>query len=469
MEFESDIVIGLECHIQLNTASKLFCSCPTQEEGLPNSRCCPVCLGLPGSKPVVNKKAIDSAIKLALATKSKVVNQLIFSRKSYFYPDMAKNFQISQYEIPLCTNGELKLKSGKKIDIKRIHLEEDPAALVHPGSIQNSAYVLVDYNRSGNPLVEVVTEPELTSPEEARDFMNQLIKVLQYLEIFNIETCILKADANISLRESGYQRVEVKNITGFKEIEKALFYEVERQKKLIKEKKKIEQETRAWDSGKAITFSLRTKETEEDYGYIIETDLVPIELTKKWLDEIKETIPELAQEKIKKFISKHKINKLDAEVIAQEKLLAELFEKVAAEVNPELAAKWLRRELMRVLHYNKKQLHELEIDENHLIDLLRLVEKKQITDNVAKKILEKLIENPFNVNDYVKKEKLGKLSDSGEIEKICLETIKENPEAVSDYKKGEAKALNFIVGQVMRKTKGKADAETVRRIVEEMV
>ncbi|MAG08112.1 Asp-tRNA(Asn)/Glu-tRNA(Gln) amidotransferase GatCAB subunit B [Candidatus Woesearchaeota archaeon] len=465
MEFKSDIVIGLECHVQLNTASKLFCSCPSQEEGQSNTKCCPTCLGMPGSKPVVNKKAIDFGIKLSLATNSKIAKELIFSRKSYFYPDMAKDFQISQYEIPLSTEGSMKLKSGKEVNLKRIHMEEDPAALVHTGSIQSSPYVLVDYNRSGNPLLEIVTEPELESPEEARDFMNRLITVLQYLEIFNLDSCIVKADANISLKESGYQRVEVKNITGFKEIERALFYEVERQKQELKEGKKIVQETRAWDSAKGTTFSLRTKETEEDYGYTIETDLVPIELTKGWLDEVRETLPELAQEKVKKFISKHKINKVDAEVIAQERLLAELFEKVAAEINPELAAKWLRRELMRVLHYNKKELHQLEIDETHLIDLLGLVESKQITDNVAKKLLEKLVEKPFDVKEYVKKEKLGKLSDSGEIEKICLETIKENPQAVEDYKNGEAKALNFIVGQVMRKTQGKADAEMVRRIV----
>ncbi len=464
-KFTSDIVIGLEIHAELDCKTKLFCGCPTKGSEEPNTRTCVTCLGMPGSKPVLNKKAVEFALKLCLALNCEISPELIFSRKSYFYPDMAKNYQISQYEIPLGKKGRLSLSGGKETGITRVHMEEDPASLVHPAGMKESAYVLVDYNRSGNPLVEIVTEPDLESPDEARDFMKQLITVLDYLEIFDVNEGIIKADANVSIKESNYTRVEIKNITGFKEIESALLYEVNRQKEEIKHGKKIHQETRAWDSEKGITFSLRKKEAEEEYGYIIDTDLVIIDITQKWLNEIKKHMPELAQDKVRKFVEKHKIRKEDAEVIAAEKELAEMFEKVAEEINPILAAKWLRRELLRVLNYNKKELHDVEIDEKHMIDLLRLVESKKITDNVASKILEKLIEKPFDVNEYVRKEKLEALSDVSELEKYCMEAIADNPKAVEDYKKGEAKALNFIVGRVMQKTKGKATPKEVNEII----
>ena len=469
MNKENDIIIGLEVHTEINTNTKLFCSCPTKGSEEPNTRCCPTCLGHPGSKPVLNKKTVEFAIKLCLALNCKINPELIFSRKSYFYPDMAKNYQISQYEIPLGKEGRLQLSSGKEIGITRVHMEEDPAALIHPAGMQKSSYVLIDYNRSGNPLLEIVTEPELSSPAEARDFMKQLITVLTYLEIFDQNKNIMKADANISIKESGFIKTEVKNITGFKEIERALNYEIARQKNEIKERKKLFQETRAWDSEKGITFSLRKKETEEDYGYIIDTDLVRTDITKDWIEKIKKEMPELAQDKVKKFIAKHKISKEDAIVLSQEKLLADLFEKVSEEINPVLAAKWLRRELMRVLHFNKKELHQLEIDESHLIDLLKLVETKRITDNVAAKIMEKLIEKPFDVKEYVKKEKLEAVSDIKEIEKYCKEAIKENPQAVEDYKKGEKKALNFLMGKVIAKTRGKATPKEVNEIIKKLI
>jgi len=463
--FTTNIVIGLEIHIELDTKTKLFCSCPTHGNEEPNTRTCETCLGMPGSKPVLNKKAVEFALKLCMALNCEISPELIFSRKSYFYPDMSKNYQISQYEVPLGKNGSLKLRNGKEIGIIRVHMEEDPASLVHPHGLKESQYVLVDYNRSGNPLVEIVTEPDLESPDEARDFMKQLITVLNYLEIFDINAGIIKADANVSIKENDYTRIEIKNITGFKEIERALVYEVSRQKEEAKHGKKIEHETRAWDSEKGITFSLRKKETEEDYGYIIDTDLVVIEINKKLIDEIKKFMPELAQDKARKFVQKHKIKKEDAEILAAEKELAEMFEKVAEEIEPILAAKWLRRELVRVLNYNKKELHEAEIDEKHMIDLLKLVENKKITDNVASKILEKLIEKPFDIKEYVKKEGLEAVSDISELEKYCKESIKENPQAVEDYKKGEKKALNFIIGSVMKKTKGKATPKEVNEII----
>ena len=466
---KTGVIVGLEVHVEVNTDTKLFCGCATKGSEEPNTRTCEVCLGHPGSKPVLNNKAVEFALKLCLALNCRISKELIFSRKSYFYPDMAKNYQISQYEIPLGSKGSLKLRSGKEIGITRVHMEEDPAALIHPSGMQESAYVLVDYNRSGNPLLEIVTEPELESAGEARDFMKQLITILSYLGIFNINHNIIKADANVSVKESDFVKQEVKNITGFKEIELALQYEILRQKAEISADKKLEQETRAWDSEKGITFLLRKKETEEDYGYILDSDLVKTEITSKLLDKIKKEMPELAHDKIKKFVSKHKIKQEDAEIISAEKELAEMFEKVSEEIDPVLAAKWLRRELVRVLNYNKKTIQEIEMDEKHMIQLLKLVESKEITDNVASKILEKLIEKPFDVDEYVKKKGLEAVSDTGELEKYCKEAIKESSRAVEDYKKGEKKALNFIVGQVMRKTKGKASPKEVNEIIRKLI
>jgi len=471
MKHTSDIVIGIECHVELKTDSKLFCGCKraADENEQPNTRCCPVCLGHPGAKPVLNKKAVEYAIKLALATKSKIAKELIFSRKSYFYPDMSKNYQISQYEIPLATEGKIKLDSGKVIGLTRIHMEEDPAALIHPAGMGKSSYVLVDYNRSGDPLVEVVTKPELKSPQEARDFMKQLIIILEYLEIFDINTCIIKADANISIKESGYIRAEVKNITGFKEIERALKYEVERQKKEVKEGKQLLQETRAWDSDMGITRSLRTKETEADYGYIIDPDLVRIELGQSWIDEINKDMPELADDKLEKFIKTHNIAQDTAKVLAKDKALAEMFEAVSTAVNPELAAKWVRRELARVLNYNKKKLSETEIKDIHMIDLLKLIEEKKITEKVAQRMIEKLMEKPFNIREYVTKEGLEAVSDTTQLEKVCKEAIKEANKAVEDYKSGNEKALHFVVGIVMKKTRGKATPKEVNEILKSLI
>ena len=295
--------------------------------------------------------------------------------------------------------------------------------------------------------------------------MKQLITVLDYLEIFDVNNGIIKADANISIKESSYTRAEIKNITGFKEIERALLYEISRQKEETRHKRSLHQETRAWDSEKGITFSLRKKETEEDYGYIIDSDLTLVEITADWLMKIKSEIPELAQDKVKKFVDKYGLKKEDAEVIASDKPLAELLEKVAKHTDATLAAKWVRREVTRVLNYSKKTLQESKITEKNLTDLLKLLQNKKITDSVGQKIIEMLAENDFDVNEYIKKEKLEAVSDSSELEKFCIEAINENTKAVEDYRKGEMKALNFIVGSVMKKTKGKATPKEVNEII----
>ncbi len=450
-------VIGLEIHVSVNTKSKLFCGCANKESNEPNSLICPVCLGMPGSKPVLNEKALEYGLMLGKALNCKIAKQAIFSRKTYFYPDMAKNYQITQYEVPIGFKGKLNIGS-KDINITRVHMEEDPAALIHQGN-----YVLVDYNRSGKPLLEIVTEPELNSPNEARLFLKRLITTLNYLGIYDEKTGSIKADANISIK--GYERVEIKNITGFKEVERALNYEVERQKSEIENGNKIKRETRGWDAQKGITIFQRSKEEEADYGYIIDTDLVPVDLD--FVEKIK--IPELAPEKINKYVKQFKLKKDDAETIASEYILANLFEEISKKVNPQLAAKWLRRELMRVVHYNKIELNELKIDAVHLSELFKLIEKNKITETNAQKMLEELIEKPFSPKEYIKKKGLKVISGKEELEKICREIIKENPKPVEDYKNGNEKALHFISGQVMRKTKGQASPQEVADILKKLL
>jgi aspartyl-tRNA(Asn)/glutamyl-tRNA(Gln) amidotransferase subunit B len=471
MKFDSNIVIGLEIHLELNTNTKLFCSCSRKKiEGeIPNSRTCPTCLGMPGSKPVLNKKAVDFALKCAIALNCDIAPELIFSRKSYFYPDMPKNYQITQYEVPLGKGGNLNLSTGENIALKRVHMEEDPGALVHIGDIKQSPYVLVDYNRAGNPLIEIVTEPELRSPEQARDFMKQLITIVEYLDIFNMQQGIIKADANVSIKEANYSRVEIKNITGFKEIEKALDYELIRQRHEVNEGKHIKVETRGWDADKGITYSLRTKESEEDYGYIIDPDLVVTEITKDWIDKIKAKMPELAEAKLKKFLEDHKIEETTAKVIAKDKKLAELYEDVVEEIDQHLASKWIRRDLARVLRYHKKSLKESGITSKNMISLLKLINNGSITDSVGQQILEKMCHEIFDVKEYVERQGLGVIEDTKRLENLCKEAIDESPQAVAEYKNGKERALHFVVGKVMKKARGKAKPDHVLEILKKFI
>ena len=469
MKFNSDIVIGLEIHVELDTETKLFCGCKRGSAKEPNMNVCPICLGHPGTRPVLNKKALNSALKLCLALDCELSTELIFSRKSYFYPDMSKNFQITQFEQPLGLKGKLQLRTGKIINLTRIHLEEDPAALIYPRGVKDSSYVLIDYNRAGNPLVEIVTEPELKSPSEARDFLNQLVSILSYLKIFDTNTCIIKVDANISLKESNYQRVEIKNISGFKEVEKALTYEITRQKTLLRRGLKIRRETRGWNETGKTTISLRTKETEEDYGYIVEPDLSTIEISEELVKVMQKQIPELAQQKSERFIKQYKLNKVDAQVMARELELADLFEKIAEKIDPVLAAKWLRKELLRVLNYNKKTLKEIKFSEKEIIELLSLIQTKKISDTTAQRIMEKLVNETFSLTNYIEKEGLIRISSEEKIKDLCEKVIKEHEKAVRDYLTGEYKSFHYLIGQVMKQTKGRADPSLTKKIMKKLL
>jgi len=438
--------IGIECHVELNTKSKLFCSCPTIAE-LPNTAVCDTCVGFPGSKPRINEKAIEFATKLCLALKCSIAKQLIFSRKTYFYPDMSKNFQITQFEFPIGAKGKINI-TNKEINITRIQLEEDPAGLVHQGNT-----VLVDYNRSGHPLCEIVTEPEMESPEEAREFMKKLITILNYLKILE-----------------GCERVEIKNITGFKEIERAITYEIERQKKLVSEGTPIKiKETRGWNADQGITLFQRSKESEDDYGYISEPDLVPIDLTKEFVLNIEKSLPELPQEKARRYLTEYKIKKEDAEVIANDYELAQLYENsMKKNISPIFAAEWIKREVSRVLNYNKKELDETFILKN-LIDILELIENKKITRQTGQKLMEKLVKEDLKIKEYVKENNLEVVSNTKELEELCKKVINENQKVLEEYKQGSQKSFMFLIGQVMKSSKGKADPKSVNEILNKII
>ena len=456
--------IGIECHVQLLTSSKLFCSCPTRGNEGPNTRVCPTCLGHPGAKPVLNKKAVYDGIKIALALNCRLPKEFYFSRKGYFYPDLPSNYQRTQYEISLAGEGYMNIEA-RKIRVRRINLEEDPGRLVHPGKdISKASYVLIDYNRAGIPLCEIVTDPDFTTTREVRIFLQRMSIILEnYLKVFDSSLeGSLRVDANISTQGA---RVEIKNITSFKDVEDALNYEIKRQGSNLPEI----QETRGWDSVKKATYLLRTKETEEDYGYIFENDLVKTEITQDMINEIGKEIPELAFNKVNRYIEIYKIDKEDAEVIAHDPKFAELFEYCAEKVDPVLAARWLRRDLMRQLNLANKKIEEVNLNKWYVLELMLLLQERKITDNTAKEILIKLMEKPFSPKEYIEKSKLVMESDVDKIEEICLKVIKENKNAVDDYRKGEEKAFNFLVGKVMSLTRKTANPDLVKRILEKLI
>jgi len=455
-------MIGLECHVQLNTNSKLFCGCPTQAEK-PNSACCPICLGHPGSKPVLNAKALEYSMKVALALNCSLNKEFFFSRKTYFYPDMSKNFQITQYEIPIGLNGVVVLSSGKKIRITRVHLEEDPAALVHESGMGKSYYSMVDYNRSGIPLVEIVTEPDLESPKEARDFLDQLTTILSYLKVYSPTTGTLKADCNASVY--GNARVEVKNVTGKKGVEKALSFEIARQKNMLLNEKEIMRETRAFDEKTMTTMASRGKETEADYGYIFEPDLTAYVITDEHIKELQNSLPELHYAKAKRFMKQFSLDEYTASVLANNFVLGNAFERVASEVEPALAAKFLTRELMAVVNRSSLDLDKIDLDASEISSLLTMLSERKITEKVSKDAVIAYLTKGIAPRAFIEKGGLAKDLDKGEIEKAVETVLVSNKQAVADLKAGKQKSLFFLVGQVMRLTKAKADAREIQQLI----
>ena len=456
-------VIGLEVHVQLNTKSKLFCGCSTKGDE-PNSSVCEVCLGMPGAKPVLNKKAVDYALKVALALNCKVNKEFFFSRKTYFYPDLPNGFQITQYEVPVGEKGFLEV-DGKKINITRVHLEEDPASLVHSEGMQKSNYSLVDYNRSGIPLVEIVTEPDIESPEQARKFLDKLVTILNYLGVYAQGESVLKADCNLSIK--GSERVEVKNVTGFKAVETALRVEEIRQRKAIENGEKIVLETRAFDSETNTTYSLRKKETENDYGYIFEPNLVKTEISEEWLNKIKESIPELAEEKANRFVKEFGLTEYDAKVLSGNNQLAEIFEK-SARIDVKLATRFVSRELLGILNYNKVSIDKTKVSADGIISLILLVKEGKVSDKSAKDSLIEYVTKGVSPKEFLEKNNLLIESSSSDLKIVVKEVVEENKTAFEELKKGNNKSLNFLIGLVMRKMKGKADARKIQEIIKSL-
>ncbi|MBD3259221.1 Asp-tRNA(Asn)/Glu-tRNA(Gln) amidotransferase subunit GatB, partial [Candidatus Woesearchaeota archaeon] len=438
--------IGLEIHgyLMMNeTKKKLFCNCEiSTSDALPNTNICPICTGQPGNKPQLpNEEAVRKIVACALLLGCKVNYDLLFQRKHYNYPDLPNGYQKTMsgaYGMPVGQNGEF-----LGIRINEVHLEEDPARY-------DPITGRVDYNRCGYPLIEIVTEPDFTSPDQVRGWLKNLMTALGYVNAIDKEAGI-KSDVNVSISPE-FIRAEIKNVNSVKSIVKAIEYEIERQQ----EEPVKKMETRAWIDDKGATKLMRTKETVSEYMFIPEPDLPFVKIDDDFIRGMEDGLPERPQAKIKRFIELG-VPKVDAEIIASEIDLAHLFEKIVKEIDPVLAAKWLRRELKRVLHYNDKTLAEIKLDEKHLIELLKLIEEKKITDTTAQRLLEKLIRESFSPRKYVEEQNLGAVGDEKDLKKYCKEAIKENQKAVEDYRKGEEKALNFLCGYVMRKTRGKAD------------
>ena len=457
-------VIGLEIHIQLDTESKLFCSCPTRASAGPNTAVCEVCLGMPGSKPVLNKKAVDYALMVALALNCRANREFFFSRKTYFYPDLAKNYQTTQYEVPVGEAGFLEV-DGKRVRIRRVHLEEDPASLVHEGGVGKSAYSLVDYNRSGIPLVEIVTEPDMESPAQARRFLDTLLTTLNYLGVYAHGESVLKADCNISIK--GGERVEVKNVTGFRAVEDALEAEFARQKVAVAAGERIVQHTRGFDAETKSTYGMRTKETEDDYGYIFDADLAKVEVDEEWLAMVMRSLPELAGTKAARFQKQYGLKEYDAKVLAADKALAEIFED-CAKVYVQIAGRLVSRELMGILNHNKLRIQDTKINSPGISGLVELMKAGKVSERNAKESLIKYALEGIAPVDYLGRNGLLIDISAGGLEAAVNEVAAENADSFSEFKSGNAKSLNFLIGAVMRKMRGRADAREVQRLLEAM-
>ncbi|MEM1671183.1 MAG: Asp-tRNA(Asn)/Glu-tRNA(Gln) amidotransferase subunit GatB [Archaeoglobaceae archaeon] len=468
-----DVVIGLEVHAQLNKLkSKLFCSCPTDyHKSPPNTHVCPVCLGMPGAMPVINREAIKAAIKVALALNAKIQPMTVFDRKNYFYPDLPKNFQISQYDRPLALGGYVSIESDggeKKILLRRIHIEEDPGKLSYKGSITTATYSMIDYNRSGMPLLEIVTEPVIGSPKEARIFLNKLRMILEYLDVFDGELeGAMRVDANISI--AGGSRVEVKNISSFKGVEKALNYEILRQKNLLKWGKSVVRETRHFDEAQEITVSLRSKEEEQDYRYFPEPDL-PVVFTSELIKEVEGTLPEMPEEKRKRLKKQYGITDNYAKVLILDLKMADYFEKVAKLIEPKVAVTWVVDILRGELNYRDWSFYECfeKLKPEEFAKLLKFFLEERITEKGVVEVIRTKLDKGGEIENIIAEKGLFAIPKS-EIEKFCREAIQENPKAVQDYLGGKKQALNFLVGQVMKKTRGRADPEETAKIIAKML
>lgn len=470
MKFET--VIGLEVHLQLSTKTKAFCGCSTRFGSPPNSQTCPVCLGFPGSLPVLNEEAFLRSIKVALALNCAIEASVKFDRKNYYYPDLPKNYQISQYDRPIAFNGyvDITAPGGKKrIRVKRVHLEEDAGKLIHP---QGEGYSLVDYNRAGIPLLEIVTEPDMNSPQEAYDYLSRLKSTLEYLRVSDcdMEKGSLRCDANISVRPEGSSKlgtkVELKNMNSFRYVRLALEYEEGRQASIAGEGGRIAQETRLWDSGKNMTNSMRTKEEAHDYRYFPDPDLVPFEIGEELAGRVKMTLPELPEARSARFAAEFGLSEYDAGVLTGSIDLAEYFEE-GAEIYPDKKnlANWIINDMSAQAGVHGVPVNQLGLKPDELVDLLKAVDSKVISRKMAKEILTEAIETKKTPLSIVQAKGLSQITDNAQIERIVDIILQREGKSVDDYKNGKKNALTFLIGQIMKETKGKASPAVVNEIL----
>lgn len=472
MEYE--VVIGLEVHAELATQSKIYCTCTTEFGGEPNTHCCPICTGMPGVLPVLSKKVVEYAVKAGLATNCQIAPFSKQDRKNYFYPDLPKAYQTSQYDLPLCANGYLEIEVGgqtKKIGITRIHIEEDAGKLIHEEWGEGS---LIDYNRCGVPLIEIVTEPDLRSAEEVRVFFEKLKAILEYTEVSDckMQEGSLRADVNLSVRPKGQKefgtRTEMKNLNSIRAIVRAVEGEAKRQIEELEYGGVIVQETRRWDDNRGESFSMRSKEEAHDYRYFPEPDLCPIVVDEAWLKEIEASIPELPDARKKRYIDVYGIPPYDAAFITASRDLADFFEKAAGcTANVKAVSNWIMGDLSKKLNDNDLEPSQIPFRPEYLAKLIELIDTNVISGKIAKQVFDILWETGKDPSDIVEEQGLKVVTDTDAIRSVVIEVIQANPKTVEDIKKGKTKSIGFLIGQIMKATKGKAEPQAVNRILEE--
>jgi len=474
MEYEA--VIGLEVHVELKTESKAFCSCTTAFGGEPNTHIRPVCLGLPGVLPVINRQMVEFGLKTALALNCTIAPICKFDRKNYYYPDLPKNYQISQYDMPLARNGYLEIEVDgvkKRIGITRIHMEEDAGKLIHvegPGG----DYSLVDYNRAGVPLLEIVSEPDLRSPEEARAYMEKLKAILEYIEVSDckMQEGSLRCDANVSVRPKGSTtfgtKTEVKNMNSFRALQRALSFEIERQIAVLERGERVVQETRAWDEEKQVTYTMRSKEEAHDYRYFPEPDLVPLAIDHEWIEKVRATLPELPDARRERLIRQYGLPEYDAGIITSSKALADYFERaVSLFPDAKQVSNWLMGDFLHFLNAKGLEPNQAPVSPEGLAELLKLQQDGTISVKIAKQVLEEMFATGKGAREIVESKGLVQISDVAELTAIVERVLAAHPKVVEDYRKGKEKALGFLVGQVMKETKGKANPGLVNDLLKE--
>ena len=475
MQYEA--VIGLEVHAQLKTKSKIFCFCSTQFGSKPNQNTCPICLGMPGVLPILNREVVAFTIKMGLATNCSIASFCRFARKNYFYPDLPKGYQISQYELPLCQKGNVTINlngNTKKIGITRIHMEEDAGKLIHGENLGQPDSSYVDFNRTSLPLIEIVSEPDIRSSEEAREYLLKLKATLEYLNICdcNMEEGSLRCDANISLRPEGEEKLgtktELKNMNSFRNVQRAIEYEVKRQTHILDNDEKVIQQTRLWDTGKNETILMRTKEEAHDYRYFPDPDLVPIVVNDEWIEKIRKDLPELPDEKRKRFVKQYKIPEYDAGVLTSSRPLADYYEQcVEMFPQPKTTSNWIMGDILRVLKTDDKEIMDCPVTPKHLTDMLKMIDDKTISSKIAKTVFEEMYSSGIPPVEIVKKKGLVQISDEDSILRIIQDILNKNKAEVEAYQNGKTKLLGFFVGQVMKATQGKANPALVNKLLKE--